>query len=80
MDKERVTTPRIETIRSRPGLHELGGSTLAKVWVRAACTGLRYGLFPSERRLASTGRTDREASGTSSGPVVKNWLVAAKRS
>ena len=55
----RVKNQGIETIRSRPGslaacgLLQLGGSTLAKVWVRPRSRGpgLRYGLLPPERVL-----------------------------
>src|ERR1700753_2077213 len=61
---ERVKTRSIETIRSRPG-------SLLESWAvqrslrcgSASFAGLRYGLFPSERKPLSTDRTGREAEG-----------------
>ena len=81
MDKERVTIPRIETIRSRLGLREPGGSTLAKVWVRALVHGSKVRAIPlREEAGVYRSHRPRSAGDLAKGPVVKNWLVAAKRS
>ena len=71
-----------ETIRSRVGylLAGLTGSTLAKVW---ALESLRYGLRPPETVRPFTHRySDGDGVGMllSVALVVRNWLVAAKRS